>query len=144
MTQTPSAASRQLVCAGVLVMPIVYMVVAVGLRLAGVVQQEGFGEFDPQLTLILTGAFVAAGITTGAVSLVFKKAMLKNATAAEQRFTAVLESMAISEFGAVLGLMLILLSGNVLYGSLLCGISFAFTCFHFPGRHWLEHGDDLS
>ena len=67
MTQTPSAASRQLVCAGVLVMPIVYMVVAVGLRLAGVVQQEGFGEFDPQLTLILTGAFVAAGITTGAV-----------------------------------------------------------------------------
>jgi hypothetical protein len=36
-----------------------------------------------------------------------------------------------------------LLTGNMLYGSLLCGLSFAITYFHLPSRYWLERGNPV-
>jgi hypothetical protein len=74
--------------------------------------------------------------------MLLRKVLAGSATDLSSRFRAAMVAMALSESGAVLGLLLMLLSGQVLYGALLCGLSFAITCFHFPTRSWLAHGDD--
>jgi len=143
----PSPATHQLMCAAILVMPLAYVAMAQVLRAVGVLPQRGFGDFDEGATLIVTGLFLAASVSASLLSPFLKKALLAKAAEAgdaptpRHRFQAVFVAMALSEAGAVLGLVLMLMTGNMLYGALLCGLSFAITCFHFPGRHWLEHGD---
>lgn len=142
--ETPSSsATQQLVCAGILAMPVSYMVVAAALRFGQVLPEKGLGELDEQTTLLLTAVFLVVSVSTSVFSMVFKKMRLAHPDLDQGgRFQTILVAMAMSESGAALGLVLMLLTGNVLYGSLLCGLSFAITCFHFPRRHWLEHGDD--
>ena len=145
-TGSSSIAAQQSMCVAVLLMPIAYMAVVIALRAGNVLPEEGLGELDEQTTLLLTAVFLVASVSASMFSLFLKKMLLSAATGekADQntRFKAVLVAMALSESGAVMGLVLMLLTGNILYGALLCGLSFAITCFHFPRRHWLEHGDD--
>lgn len=142
----PSAATLQLICGAILAMPLVYVVVAATIRFAGVIPEAGVGDLDGPTTLILTAAFLVAGIFMSVLAPVLKAAILRNIGEGEEapvtRFRAVLVAMALSESGAVMGFVLILLTGNLLYGALLCGLSFAATCFLFPRRDWLERGDD--
>lgn len=80
-------------------------------------------------------ALLAAGTTSSLASIVLKILLEKlgvETQDAAARFKATLICMAISRSGAVLGLVLMLLTGNMLYGSLLCGLSFAITLFSLP------------
>lgn len=143
-----SAASQQLVLAGILVMPLAYVVAAYILHGIEVLPSSGFVELGPQATLLLTGVFLLSCILSAIISPLLKKKILQDAAAAnlqdqQTRFKASMLAMASSEAGAALGLVLILLTGNLLYGTLLCGLSFAVTCFHFPRRRWLEEGDSV-
>ena len=139
-------AAQQIMCAAILMMPITYMAGAIALRASDILPEGGLGELDEQSTLLLTAVFLAASVSASIFSLFLKKMLLGAAKGdridQSMRFKAVLVAMALSESGAVMGLVLMLLTGNLLYGALLCGLSFAITCFHFPRRHWLEHGDD--
>ncbi len=140
-----TVAQKQIICATLLFMPIAYMVVPIAMHFTGVLPERGYGNFDEQLTLIVGGFFLMAGVSSAAFSMILKKKLVgrseRSKISEEQaRFQAVLVAMVLSESGAVMGLVLMLLTGNVIFGALLCGISFAITCFHFPSRHWLENG----
>lgn len=142
----PIAAHRA-ICGTITAMPLLYMVIAVAMKYAGAIPERGIGEFDPQMVTPISLALVAGGTGSSLVSLVAKKLVLSTmgpeSGNAAARFKATLVAMAISESGAVIGLALMLLTGDLLYGGLLCGLSFAITCFHFPSRYWLERGDDV-
>ena len=143
-----TAASQQLVLAGILVMPLAYVVAAYILHAIEVLPPTGFVELGPQATLLLAGVFLLSCVLSAVVSPILKKKILQMAAAdntldRHARFKASMIAMATSEAGAGLGLVLIFLTGNLLYGTLLCALSFAVTCFHFPRRHWLEDGDTL-
>lgn len=144
--QQPSPASLQLICAAVLAMPLVYMGAAIAMRIFGVIPETGVADLrGTEAALMMQGAFLVVGIVTVMTSPMIKKAILRSASAPvtpQLRFRAVLVAMALTESAAVLGFVLILLTGNVLIGAVLCGFSFASTCFHFPRRLWLEQGDD--
>lgn len=146
MAQYPggaSAAQYQIICGAVAVAPLVYMGVVSALHFGGVLPQNGFGDFPPEALMPISLALLGGGILSSLASIVLKKALIQSQHDASPagRFRGVLVAMAVSESGAVMGLVLMLLTGNMLYGSLLCGLSFAVTCFHFPSRYWLEHGD---
>ena len=119
------------------------MGVVAALKLGGSLPEGGLAALPAETATPLSLALLAAGIGSSLLSIVLKKALLKSQQddSPGGRFKGVLVSMAVSESGAVMGLVLMLLTGNLLYGSLLCGLSFAVTCFHFPSRYWLEHGD---
>jgi len=139
--------SYQLACGIITAMPLVYMVLAAGLRNAGVIPEGGIGEIDPTSVPILSLALLIGGTVSSTSSIAVKKILLKSSVLQGQdaaaRFKVALTSMAISESGAVMGLALMLLTGDLLYGGLLCGLSFAITCFHFPCRYWLEQGNTV-
>ena len=140
-------ASYRLICGAITAMPLIYMVLAVAIKRAGVIPETGVGNFDPAATMPISLALVAAGTVASVASIAIKKLVLRTvdvqAQDAAARFKATLVSMAISESGAVIGLTLMLLTGDLLYGGLLCGLSFAVTCFHFPSRYWLEQGNAI-
>lgn len=140
-----AAAGYQLICGAVAAMPLLYMIVAAGLKLGGIMEDDGLAAVDPEQAGTVSIALLAAGIVASVASIPMKKLLVRSQTAGMDapagRFKATLVSMSISESGAVMGLVLMLLTGNLLYGGLLCGLSFAVTCFHFPSRHWLERGD---
>ena len=147
-SEEASAASQQLVLAGILVMPLAYVVAAYILHAIEVLPPQGFAELGPQATLLMAGVFLLSCILSAVVSPLLKKKILQTAAAEatvdrQTRFKASMLAMATSESGAALGLVLILLTGNLLYGTLLCALSFAVTCFHFPRRRWLEEGEVL-
>ena len=125
-------------------MPLIYMVLAAALKRAGVIPEGGMGDIDPEAVPMVSLALVIGGTVSSTTSMAVKKVLLKSLDARGQdaaaRFKVALTSMAISESGAVMGLALMLLTGDLLYGGLLCGLSFAITCFHFPSRSWLEQG----
>lgn len=140
-------ASYRLISGVVASMPLVYMAVANIMKFTGALPEAGIGEFDPAMVTPISLALLAAGTTSSLASMVLKKPLLEKLGVQTQnsaaRFKATLICMAISESGAVLGLVLMLLTGNMLYGSLLCGLSFAVTYFHFPSRYWLEQGGSV-
>ena len=136
-------ATYQLVCAAVAVAPLIYMVVLTVLKFSGTLPDGGMGDISSEAATPLSLALLFGGFVASSSSLVLKKIILRGqgTDSPEGRFKAVLVSMAIAESGAVMGLVLTLLTGDLLYGGLLCGLSFAVTCFHFPSRYWLEQGD---
>lgn len=140
-------ASYRLITGAVASMPLVYMAVANIMKYTGTLPESGIGELEPAMVTPISLALLAAGTTTSVASIVLKKVLLEKLGVQTQdaaaRFKATLICMAISESGAVLGLVLMLLTGNMLYGSLLCGLSFAITCFHLPSRYWLEQGNPV-
>jgi ABC-type sulfate transport system permease subunit len=145
---TPHAQDRiptyQLVCGVIMMTPILYVVLATVLRSAGVIPDTGIADSDPEAVPVVSLALLMGGTVSSITSLGIKTLLLRASDAHRQgpgaRFKVALISMAISESGAVMGLVLILLTGDLLFGGLLCGLSFAVTCFHFPSRHWLEQG----
>lgn len=142
--QPNAVANYQLICGILTLMPLLYMAIIAGLKFSGILAEDGFGVIEPGRQSPITMAMIAAGISAGVVSIPLRKLFVarqsdaKDAVAA--RFQGTLGAMAMSESGAVMGLVLMLLTGNLIYGGLLCALSFAITCFHFPSRHWLEHG----
>ena len=138
----------RLICGVITTMPLVYMLVAYILRFVGALPAGGLGEFEPEAEPIIALALIAAGVSSSVLSLFLKKFILARvateSSGARERFQATLVSLAVAESGAVLGLLMMLLLGNPLYGGLLCGLSFAVACFHFPSRYWLEHGDAVE
>lgn len=146
MAESPqggAAARYQLVCAAIAVAPLAYMAAITALQFSGGLPENGFGDLPEETAFMLSLALLGGGILSSLSSIALKKTILASQEndSPEGRFKGVLVSMAVSESGAVMGLVLMLLTGNLLYGSLLCGLSFAVTCFHFPSRYWLEHGD---
>ena len=137
-------ASYRLIASAIASMPLVYMAVANIMKYTGVLPETGIGDLDPAAVTPISLALLATGTTTSVASIVLRKILLEKLGVQTQdaaaRFKATLICMAISESGAVLGLVLMLLTGNMLYGSLLCGLSFAITYFHLPSRYWLEQG----
>lgn len=137
-------ASYQLACGVITAMPLIYMVLALALKKVGIIPEGGIGNLDPEAVPTVSLALVIGGTVTSITSMTVKKFLLQSMNAQGQdaaaRFKVALISMAISESGAVMGLALMLLTGDLLYGALLCGLSFAITCFHFPSRYWLEQG----
>lgn len=135
----------RLICGVITSMPLFYMLVAYMLRFLGALPDGGLGEFGPEAEPIIAIALIAAGVSSSVLSLFLKKFILARVTVENagprERFQATLVSLAVAESGAVLGLLMMLLLGNPLYGGLLCGLSFAVACFHFPSRYWLEQGD---
>ncbi len=140
-------ASYRLIAGAVASMPLLYMVVANIMKYTGTLPETGIGDLDPAAVTPISLALLAAGTTSSLTSMVLKKVLLEKLGVQTQdaaaRFKATLVCMAISESGAVLGLVLMLLTGNMLYGSLLCGLSFAITYFHLPSRYWLERGNPV-
>lgn len=136
--------SYQLACGVITVMPLIYMVLAAALKNVGIIPEGGIGDIDPEAVPIVSLALVIGGTVSSTASITVKKILLKSLDGGGQdagaRFKVALISMAISESGAVMGLALMLLTGDLLYGGLLCALSFAITCFHFPSRYWLEQG----
>lgn len=137
----------RVICGVVATMPLIYMLAALALRQFAVIPESGIGGFESQMVMPLSLTLTFAGISVSITSIFAKKALLRTLVSGPQdagmRFKAALISMAISESGAVIGLVLILLTGDLLFGGLLCGLSFAVTCFHFPSRYWLEQGEPL-
>jgi hypothetical protein len=128
-------------------MPVLYMAVAVVLKQTEVLTATGMGNLDPVSGLPITLAVVVLGTLSSTASILVKVLLLRSFPVQDRtpdvRFKATLITMAVSESGAVMGLTLILITGSLLYGGLLCGLSFAVTCFHFPSRYWLESGDSV-
>jgi hypothetical protein len=140
-------ASYQLACGTITAMPLIYMVLATALKNAGIIPPGGLGDFDPEAVPIISMALLVGGTVSSTASIAVKKILLKTLEARGQdagaRFKIALISIALSESGAVMGLALMLLTGDLRYGGLLCGLSFAITCFHFPSRYWLEQGNPV-
>lgn len=138
-------ASYRLITGVVAAMPLIYMAVANILKATGTLPEGGIGELDPAMVTPISLALLAAGTMSSLISMVLKKPLLAKLDVQNQdaaaRFKATLICMALSESGAVIGLVLMLITGNMIYGSLLCGLSFAITYFHFPSRFWLEQGN---
>ena len=140
-----SVSSKRMVCAAVLVMPIVYAVVLVAMSVGGILPDAGFGGIDGIDTQTLGYVFLAAGIGTSLTSILLKKIMLQNLAGpvdVNRRFQTTLVAMAVAESGALFGFVFVLITGEVLYAALLGGLSFAVSCFHFPSRRWLMAGDE--
>lgn len=138
----------RLICAVITSMPLSYMLIAYLLHFIGALPDGGLAEFEAEAEPIIALTLVAAGVSSSVLSLFLKKFILArvavDGAGPRERFQATLVSLAVAESGAVLGLLMMLLLGNPLYGGLLCGLSFAVACFHFPSRYWLEQGDSVS
>jgi hypothetical protein len=136
-----------MICGAITAMPVLYMAVAVVLKQTEVLTATGMGNLDPVSGLPITLAVVVLGTLSSTASILVKVLLLRSFPVQDRtpdvRFKATLITMAVSESGAVMGLTLILITGSLLYGGLLCGLSFAVTCFHFPSRYWLESGDSV-
>jgi hypothetical protein len=136
-----------MICGVITAMPVLYMAVAVVLKQTEVLTATGMGNLDPVSGLPITLAVVVLGTLSSTASILIKVLLLRSFPVQDRtpdvRFKATLITMAVSESGAVMGLTLILITGSLLYGGLLCGLSFAVTCFHFPSRYWLESGDSV-
>jgi hypothetical protein len=136
-----------MICGVITAMPVLYMAVAVVLKQTEVLTATGMGNLDPVSGLPITLAVVVLGTLSSTASILVKVLLLRSFPVQDRtpdvRFKATLITMAVSESGAVMGLTLILITGSLLYGGLLCGLSFAVTCFHFPSRYWLESGDSV-
>ncbi|MBL7644866.1 MAG: hypothetical protein JNK74_01630 [Candidatus Hydrogenedentes bacterium] len=136
--------SYRIVSGAIAAMPLVYVAVANIMKITGALPASGIGQLDPAMVTPISLALLAFGTTSSLTSMVLKKVLLEKLGVETQdaaaRFKATLICMALSESGAVLGLVLMLLTGNMLYGGLLCGLSFAITYFHLPSRYWLEQG----
>lgn len=129
-------------------MPLFYMVLAAVFKSTGVLPANGFGGLEPGAATTISMAMLAAGVTSCMASIAVKKFLAQGRPGASQdeqavRFKGTLAAIAVSESGAVLGLVIMLLTGNLVYGGLLCGLSIAVSLFHFPSRYWLEHGDKV-
>lgn len=137
----------RLICGVITAMPVLYMALAVVLKQTEVLTDAGMGNLDPVSGLPITLAVIVLGTLSSTASILVKVLLLRSFPAQDRtpdvRFKATLITMAVSESGAVMGLTLILITGSLLYGGLLCGLSFAVTCFHFPSRYWLESGDSV-
>lgn len=137
----------RLICGAITTMPILYMGVAIALLKAEVISPQGMGNLDPASGLPITLGVIVLGTLTSTASILVKVLLLRSIAVQDRtpeiRFRATLITMAVSETGAVMGLTLTLITGNLLFGGLLCGLSFAITCFHFPSRYWLESGDSV-
>lgn len=140
-------ASYQLACGTIMSMPLIYMILAAALKNAGILPPGGIGDIGAETVPVISLALLVGGTVSSTASIAVKKILLKSfgerGQDAGARFKIALISMALSESGAVIGLALMLLTGDLLYGGLLCGLSFAITCFHFPSRHWLEQGNPV-
>ena len=134
----------QIIAFAIAAAPPVYMLVMVVMKLSGALPENGFGGIPADVAPVASLALLGIGIVAPLTSFFLKPVLIaqqRQASSPPSRFHVVLVSMALSEYGAVLGLVLMLLTGNLLYGGLLCGLSFAITCFHLPGRYWLAFGD---
>lgn len=137
-------ARYQLIAFAIAAAPPVYMLVIIVMKLSGALPENGLGGLSPDVAPLISLALLGIGVVAPLTSFFLKPVLVaqqQQASTPSSRFHVVLVSMALSESGAVLGLVLMLMTGNLLYGSLLCGLSFAITCFHIPGRHWLASGD---
>lgn len=135
----------RLITGFVTAMPILYMGLSMVFMKLEVIPPNGMGNLDPASVLPLTLAIVVLGTISSTVSILVKALLFRSIGVQDRtpeiRFRATLIAMAVSETGAAMGLALVLITGSLLYGGLLCGLSFAITCFHFPSRYWLECGD---
>lgn len=137
-------ARYQLIAFAIAAAPPVYMLVTLVMKLSGALPENGFVEFPADIAPLISLALLGAGVVAPLTSFFLKPVLMaqqRQTSTPPGRFHVALVSMALSESGAVLGLVLMLMTGNLLYGGLLCGLSFAVTCFHIPGRHWLAFGD---
>lgn len=144
---TDPITAYRLVCGAITAMPILYMGLSAALVKAEVLSPDGMSYLDPVSGLPVTLGVMVLGTFSSMASILVKVFLLRMVEARERtpeiRFRATLIAVAVSETGAVMGFTLMLITGSLLYGGLLCGLSFAITCFHFPSRNWLECGDSV-
>lgn len=137
MAQKPVQTPRQarIVAAAMLCSPLIFALVGTGLALGG-----GLGielEF-PAAGLVALGVVGAGAL---ALSFVFRRQALVRMpedAPLQQRMGIVIVGMALSETPAIMGLIVALLTGDLVTAGIFWGLGFAGMVHHFPGRGWLE------
>ena len=139
----------QLLCAAILLSNLVHVVVAVILQSVQglpIMEADTLPVFFPYLLLFL-------GLSAAAFSFMVRKALLMKLPARPtmQHLTGpIVIAMAMAESSGVLGLLVVLLTGEWIYAGLLWGTGIGVGIFHYPTAGMItrllddEHRDSLG
>lgn len=96
-------------------------------------------EVSETITGVLFGAGVALAVTCAWAGYRIRDVVLSRLGGGLQaKMQAVTISMALAEVGAVFGVVLFLVSGNLLFSGVLMAIGLAGKILLFPSRRWLQ------
>ena len=131
----------QIVSGALLASTVLYVLVALGLMVAGVVPENGLAELDQESATLLGALLAAFGVACLLGSFPFRRLLASKVPASAplvQHFRPILVGMAIAENPGVAGLVYAMLTGSLLIPCLLWALSIVGCTLHFPTRAWIE------
>ncbi|MCH7958554.1 MAG: hypothetical protein IID08_00390 [Candidatus Hydrogenedentes bacterium] len=132
----------RIVCGIILGFTVVYAVVGFALVLFDVMPSGGYMDVSENIGVALNGMMIVAGILSAGASFPLKRVLASRIDperpGGPSRFQVALISMAMAETGGVLGLVAVLLTGELGAAGILWGVAVGAGVFHFPTRAWLE------
>lgn len=141
--QGPTNAQVQITAAAVLASPVVYAVIGQLLIAAEAMPEEGYAALpDPAAQGLAFAAIVFSGLLAFAGKplrdLLEAKLQEQTGEPIRKKMTAMLIAMAAADGGAVLGLIVLLVTGQAVLAYVAMGFSFAGMARIFPTKAWLE------
>lgn len=140
--QEPTPLQVQIIAGAVAASTVIYMIVVMLMRVTGSMPEQGFGGVEPALATITGVAFLTAGVLGVCAAFLIRKICMAQLSSGKDtlavRFRIVLVTMAICESAAILGLVHVLLCGNLTFAWILWGIALGGSILLFPTRVWLE------
>jgi hypothetical protein len=134
-----SAQQAQFVAGALLASPLSFALIGTGLSMGG-----GIG-MNMDLPVVALAAIGALGAVSLVASIVLRRIMLQRLpedAPLQRRFSITLVCMALAEPPAAMGLVVVLLTGDLVSAGILWGLGFAGMVHHFPSRAWLEAGEN--
>lgn len=132
----------QVVSVAVILSPVIQFAVLAVLRLGEIMPEEGFAPVGLSDGLMggaaVVWALMAAGVSFAVRPRLESVLMRQAGPGLGARMRTILFAMAICESGAVLGFVVGLIGGGLLWPGMAMGISVLGCARHFPSRQWLE------
>ena len=129
----------QLIAAALVLSTLFYAIVGAVLRFTGEAPPIIAADANADLFNYL---FLFLGVTTAIVSFplrnIMRRKLTPGAATPQQVLTLVIIPMAVAEAAGVFGLVLLLLTGQMLYACLLWGLALGAAILHFPSSGWIN------
>ncbi|MBI4558662.1 MAG: hypothetical protein HY706_13865 [Candidatus Hydrogenedentes bacterium] len=132
----------QIIAGAILLCTVAYTVASVVLVLVGIAPVNQPEPMPESTTFILGSVLSATGVMLAAASFwlrhFLESKLPREGATVQQRFTAIIVAMALSEASGALGLVYVLLIGRLPVALILFGCAIGGCIFHFPTRRVLE------
>lgn len=120
---------------------VMYAGVLLVMRYSGILHEHGMSQIEEPLRSTLISVFIACGVLAAgasAASRSFIRSLILAADPSQSgRYRAVVIPMAIADLPGILGFLLGVMTGDVVWAIVLIGVSFVTCLYHYPSREWI-------